>query len=134
MTEHHGACLCGKVTFEIKGDFEHFYLCHCSHCRKDTGSAHASNLFSQSAKLIWLSGEENIRTFTLSGTHHTKSFCTNCGSSLPQTQMNGRLLAVPAGSLDSNFSIQPDAHIFMSSKAEWDHTVDQLPQFEQGPT
>jgi len=134
MTEHHGACLCGKVTFEIKGDFEHFYLCHCSHCRKDTGSAHASNLFAQSAKLIWLSGEENIRTYTLPGTHHTKSFCKNCGSALPQIQMNGHLLVVPAGCLDSSLAIQPDAHIFMASKAEWDNTSDQRPKFEQGPT
>jgi hypothetical protein len=133
MMEHHGTCLCGKVTFEIKGDFEHFYLCHCSHCRKDTGSAHASNLFSQSAKLIWLSGEENIRTYTLPGTRHTKSFCINCGSALPQIQMNGHLLVVPAGCLDGSLAIQPDAHIFMASKAEWDNTSDQLPQFEQGP-
>ena len=48
--------------------------------------------------------------------------------------MNGRLLVVPAGCLDSSLAIQPDAHIFMNSKAEWDHTSDQLPQFEQGPT
>ena len=134
MTEHHGSCLCGKVSFEIKGDFEHFYLCHCSHCRKDTGSAHASNLFSQSAKLIWLSGEENIRTYTLPGTRHTKSFCQHCGSALPHTQMNGHLLVVPAGCLDSSLAIQAEAHIFMNSKAEWDQTSNSLPQFEQGPS
>lgn len=133
MTEHHGSCLCGNITFKIKGDFEHFYLCHCSHCRKDTGSAHASNLFSQTAKLLWLSGEENIRTYTLPGTHHTKSFCGHCGSALPQAQMNGRLLMVPAGSLDSHISITAEAHIFMASKSEWDDVSDRIPQFEQGP-
>jgi hypothetical protein len=30
-----GACLCGGITFEIDGAFEHFFLCHCSRCRKD---------------------------------------------------------------------------------------------------
>ncbi len=34
-------------------------------CRKDTGSAHAANLFSSSAKLNWLSGEDSIVKFTL---------------------------------------------------------------------
>ncbi|HCA10651.1 MAG TPA: aldehyde-activating protein, partial [Marinobacter adhaerens] len=33
MTFHSGSCLCGTVTFEIEGDFENFYLCHCQHCQ-----------------------------------------------------------------------------------------------------
>lgn len=49
--KYSGSCLCGEVTFEIEGDFEDFYLCHCERCRKDTGSAHAANLFSSTAKL-----------------------------------------------------------------------------------
>lgn len=49
--KHAGSCLCGEVHYEIEGAFERFYLCHCTHCRKDTGSAHAANLFSSSAKL-----------------------------------------------------------------------------------
>jgi hypothetical protein len=40
-----GSCLCGEIRFEIEGEFERFYLCHCEYCRKDTGSAHAANLF-----------------------------------------------------------------------------------------
>ena len=40
-----GSCLCGEIRFEIEGEFELFYLCHCEYCRKDTGSAHAANLF-----------------------------------------------------------------------------------------
>jgi hypothetical protein len=43
---HFGSCLCGAVRFEVEGEFQRFYLCHCGHCRKDTGSApHAANLF-----------------------------------------------------------------------------------------
>jgi hypothetical protein len=46
-------------------DFEKFYLCHCERCRKDTGSAHAANLFSSTAKLKWLSGQEKSKTFSM---------------------------------------------------------------------
>ena len=53
MTDHVGSCLCGTVRFKVEGEFDSFYLCHCQHCQKDTGSAHAANLFSSSAKLIW---------------------------------------------------------------------------------
>ena len=104
MTVHSGSCLCGTVTFEIEGDFENFYLCHCQHCQKDTGSAHAANLFSQSAKLTWLAGEDAVTSYTLPGTRHSKSFCKLCGSALPGTQVQG-LLVVPAGCLDTEVSI-----------------------------
>ncbi len=41
----HGACLCGAVKFTLSGVAESFHLCHCSRCRKATGTAHASNIF-----------------------------------------------------------------------------------------
>src|SRR5262245_57960147 len=96
-----GSCLCGEVRFEIEGAFERFFLCHCEYCRKDTGSAHAANLFSSSASLKWVSGQASVKAFTLPSTRHSRSFCGTCGSALPVTQMNGKLLVVPAGSLNS---------------------------------
>ena len=60
---HLGSCLCGDVRFEVAGDFEKFYLCHCSRCRKDTGSAHGANLFASAARLKWLSGSDKVTTF-----------------------------------------------------------------------
>ena len=128
-----GSCLCKKVRFEIEGEFESFFLCHCEFCRKDTGSAHASNLFSSTAKLKWLSGEENIKVFNLPSTRHTKSFCSTCGSALPNIQMEGQLLVVPAGSLDEKLFFKPTAHIFMSSKAAWDEGLEKIPSFEKFP-
>jgi hypothetical protein len=133
MAKHTGSCLCGSVRFEVDGDFEHFYLCHCEHCRKDTGSAHAANLFTATATLTWLAGQENVRQFNLPSTLHSKSFCTNCGSALPGLQMNGALLVVPAGSLNTNVPVRPDAHIFVSSRANWDHGLESIPCVEKSP-
>ncbi|WP_254771585.1 GFA family protein [Thalassovita gelatinovora] len=124
-----GSCLCGTVSFHINGEFESFFLCHCSRCRKDTGSVHAANLFSSKAKVQWLAGQESIKTFQLPGTQHAKSFCMICGSALPTVQMNGALLVVPAGSLDSQISIRPNAHICYTDRAEWAdglETVDKI--------
>jgi hypothetical protein len=126
-TQHSGSCLCGAVRFEVAGEFEQFYLCHCEYCRKDTGSAHAANLFSSSAALKWISGEDTVRQFDLPGTRHSKAFCPICGAALPRTQMNGKLLVVPAGSLNTEVRIRPDAHIFMASKAGWDEALEKVP-------
>lgn len=132
MTNYFGSCLCGNTKFEVQGKFDGFYLCHCQHCQKDTGSAHAANLFSQSAKLTWLAGSDSVTTFTLPGTRHKKSFCKFCGSALPSNNEIG-LLAIPAGCLDTEVSMSPTAHIFTSSKAVWDKCLDDVPEFEGLP-
>jgi hypothetical protein len=132
MTDYFGSCLCGTVSFEVKGDFDSFYLCHCQYCQKDTGSAHAANLFSQSAKLVWHSGAYAVSSFTLSGTRHHKSFCKLCGSALPNTQIQG-LLVVPAGCLDTEVSMAPTAHIFTSNKAGWGGQLGEVPTFAEQP-
>ena len=132
-SQHSGSCLCGAVRFAIEGDFEHFYLCHCQHCRKDTGSAHAANLFSSTATLQWLSGQDRITVFNLPNTRHRHCFCATCGTALPDMQMNGTLLKVPAGSLDSDVLIRPEAHIFSSSKANWDDALEKIPKVPKLP-
>ena len=128
-----GSCLCQEVSFEIEGEFDSFFLCHCKYCQKDTGSAHAAALFSTTAQLNWLSGESNIKVFDLPSTRHKKSFCSNCGSALPNLQMDGQLVVVPAGSLDVEVSIKPNAHIFVSSKANWDEQLADIPQVDKFP-
>jgi hypothetical protein len=131
--KHWGSCLCGEVRFEILGEFERFFLCHCGRCRKGTGSAHAANLFSSTAKVNWLSGQAKIKTFRLANTRHQRSFCSECGSAVPNVQMNGALLMVPAGSLDSVVEARPDAHICVASSASWDRHLEDVPRIAATP-
>ncbi len=131
--DYQGSCLCGAVRFTIKGEFENFYLCHCERCQKDTGSAHAANLFSSTAKLHWLSGEDKVQTFNYKQEGHIKSFCSICGSALPNLQMNGTLLAVPAGCLDTAIPLPPQGHIYYAHRANWDHDLEQVPKFDELP-
>jgi hypothetical protein len=129
-----GSCLCGEVSFEMDGDFNQFFLCHCKRCKKGTGTAHGANLFSTKAKLKWLSGEDKVTNFTLPTTRHVKAFCSICGSALPSVQMRGRLVVVPAGSLDCDISIKPDAHIYVSDNACWEQGIDKVQKYDQLPS
>ena len=128
-----GSCLCGKIKYELIGKFDSFFFCHCKSCRKDTGSAHASNLFSSTAKLNWLSGETEVKTFDFNNSGHIKSFCPNCGSALPNIQMDGKMIVVPAGSLDSDIDVEPTGHIYLSEKANWDEGLERFPHFDTLP-
>ncbi|MBY4678965.1 GFA family protein [Marinobacterium sp. CAU 1594] len=128
-----GSCLCGSVKFEIEGSFDSFFLCHCKHCQKDTGSLHAANLFSESAALTWLQGKEVVKTYQLPNTQHSKSFCRTCGSAVPTYADSLGLVVVPAGSLDSPVDLIPDAKIFVGSKASWATELSDIPSFAKLP-
>ena len=56
----HGSCLCGTVTFEVNPPFQKMAHCHCSRCRKGTGTGHATNLTVEPSQFQWLSGEGGI--------------------------------------------------------------------------
>jgi hypothetical protein len=130
---HFGSCLCGAVRFEVEGDFQRFYLCHCGHCRKDTGSAHAANLLASGATLRWVTGKDQVTCFTFPFTRHSKCFCSTCGSPLPSVELEGGWLVVPAGSLNSDITLEPDAHIFGSHRANWDNGLGEMPMTEGAP-
>ena len=127
-----GACLCRKVNYEIEGEFDLFLFCHCTYCQKDTGTVHGANLISHSAKLTWLSGEGYTKIYNLEGTRHTKCFCLNCGSALPY-MYEGKMLVLPAGSIEFEPPIAPTAHIFYQSRSKWEESLANVQKFDQFP-
>ena len=95
------SCLCGVVTYEISEPFLSFVHCHCSRCRKATGSAHATNLRVPAGQFTWTSGQEKSVRFDLpEAQSFATTFCSCCGSPLPHLTRSGRSVIVPAGSLD----------------------------------
>ncbi|GAC16212.1 GFA family protein [Aliiglaciecola lipolytica] len=134
MTEkHQGSCLCGSVKFELSGDFQSFFLCHCTRCQKDTGSAHAANLFARGSTLTWLQGESDVNTYNYPNSLHAKSFCQKCGSALPTRAESIDSIVVPAGSLDSSVPMTPTAKIFVGSCASWSMNLSNIPSYDKLP-
>ena len=131
--KYSGSCLCGNIQFEVHGSFDNLFLCHCKSCRKDTGSAHAANLFSSAATLKWLKGGNEVRSYNHQNSGHIKAFCPNCSSALPNIQMDGKLVVVPAGSLDTDIDILPSGHIYLKEKANWDHNLEHAPKYDELP-
>ena len=122
-----GGCLCGAVKYQVAGEAQRFYHCHCSRCRKATGAGHASNLFLQPAMLTWLSGEEHVRAFKVpEAKRFTNQFCEVCGGRLPRQSAGGNTVVLPAGSLDDEAPIRPQARIFTDSRAMWSCSGDEL--------
>jgi hypothetical protein len=129
-----GGCLCGAVKYEVVGEATRFFHCHCSRCRRATGTGHASNLFLQPATLSWRTGEEHVRTFKVpEAKRFTNQFCAICGGRLPRQPANTDTVILPAGSLDGEPPILPQARIFAGSRAAWSCSADEVPSYEALP-
>jgi len=130
-----GGCLCGAVRYEVAGEPKRFYFCHCSRCRKATGTGHASNLFLQPAALKWLVGEEHVASFKVpEAQRFVNTFCATCGGRLPRQAAGSDMVMVPAGSLDDDAPIRPQANIFADSRASWSCTNVELPSYPELPS
>ncbi len=129
-----GSCLCKAVSYQISPPLSVFQYCHCSRCRKFTGSAHAANIFVPPKQFTWLSGEQYIGRYEPEDTKYfATSFCRQCGSSLPWLAKQGKTYVVPAGTLDDDPTIRPQQNIFWGSRACWFEETHQLPKHEQLP-
>ncbi len=127
-----GSCLCGAVKYEVSGEARRFYHCHCSRCRKATGTGHASNLFLQPGTLKWISGDDQIRAFKVpEAQRFTNTFCGLCGSRVPRQMKGTDSVMIPAGSLDVEAPIAPQARIFGGSRARWSCADDSVPVYEE---
>lgn len=129
-----GSCLCGAVTFAVTPPFSAFRYCHCSRCRKASGSAHAANLVVPRAQFEWLGGEGSIRRFDLPDAARFSLWsCGACGGRVPHQIRTRDDMLVPAGLLDADPRMRPQHSIFWDSKASWYVEPQQLELFAGYP-
>ena len=128
-----GSCLCGSVRYTVRGEPQRAFHCHCSRCRKATGTGHASNLFVAGA-LTWNAGEELVRQFKVpEAQRFTNAFCSECGGRVPRSAAGSGMVMIPMGSLDDDPGIEPQARIFQGSRADWSCSGQVLPGFDAMP-
>ena len=129
MAMARGRCLCGAVAFVAELPFERFVHCHCSRCRKATGTAHASNAVVKPAAFRWLHGEDRVVRYDLPAARSfASSFCQRCGSPMPHPTRSGREVIIPAGAFDDELGVKPERHFFWASRASWYVPGNTLPQ------
>ncbi len=126
-----GSCFCQKVTFEVADEFTYALNCHCSNCRRTTGSAFKPFAGIERDKLRITAGAENA--LLVGDAHENDTHCAACGSPLYSVVRDGQYVHVNLGVLLDEPSIRPTAHIFVGSKAPWYSITDSLPQFDEYP-
>ena len=125
-----GGCLCGAVLYEITGPIRNIVYCHCSRCRKAQGSAFATNGIVETKDFRIISGESELTGYE-STPGQTKYFCRHCGSPIISKSVERiHEVRVRIGTIESDITERPVAHIFVSSKANWEDICGDIPAYD----
>ena len=133
MSLIHGQCSCGVVEFEFSTDTLLAYQCHCSICRKATGSAFSTTLITSESNFVWIRGKEKVSSYAKKSGYKTQ-FCSHCGSPVPNKFRGYPLFSVPVGSLDGLPDIKIVVQLHLSSRARWDKDYFEGQKFIEMPT
>lgn len=123
-----GKCLCGTVQYEVADAFTYALNCHCSNCRRATGSAFKPFAGIERPALTVTQGSDQLLFYGSKDNHD--AHCARCGSMLYSLVRDAAWVHVTLGTLVDPPSIRPSAHIFVGSKAPWFAITDDLPQYE----
>ena len=129
MTKRTGSCLCGARRYEIEGDLDGVWVCHCSLCRKATGSVGNAILIVPKARFRWLAGADHAETFVLRPTY-TVARCRTCGTPLPAEE-DANYIYVTAGTLNEPLGAGIKTHLFCASRADWDRDNRDVRYFDE---
>jgi len=128
-----GSCLCGGITFEIDRAIGPAEFCHCNRCRKVSGSTALLTIRVKTEDYRLLSGRELVRSYAAPVLYqpppYQSTFCSNCGSPVPEASPKGEYIEIPAGVFDDDPGIRPDKHIFIEFMPHWDVLSDDLPAY-----
>jgi hypothetical protein len=131
-----GGCLCGTVRFEIDGALGPITCCHCSRCRRASGSSFTAAASVEAESFRVVAGAEQVIEYE-SSPQNRRAFCSRCGSQLYGRHEEHPIIRVRAGGLDEDPGSRVAAHFMMDSRAPWlegNDAVEEFAEFRRSPT
>lgn len=118
-----GGCSCGTVRYTVRGEPTIVGVCHCTLCRKETGS------------VFMVYADWPLDAFTTTGavkTFEGRSFCPECGSRL--FSLNDDRVEIKIGTLDdAPTGLNPNEEIWVWRREKWLPAVHGVEQHEKDP-
>ena len=128
-----GSCLCRGVRYEVTKPFRRANHCHCSRCRKHSGSFGLSQGRVPKDGFRIVDGEELLTVYEPAPGAALKVFCSRCGSSLFGGHWpEGDEVSVRLGTIDGDPGIKPQYHSRVEGRPKWDAITDDLPRYDGG--
>lgn len=119
-----GKCNCEAVQFAILSEPKDIYMCHCSICRKATGTNGIGVLVVNNSDFQWQKGQDAVATWKKPNSDWQTWFCKSCGSKVPGDNDSERKF-IPVGLIKDDKGLSVTHHIWVDSKAHWDEIGDE---------
>lgn len=112
-----GGCLCGSLRYRLTGKPFAADYCHCSICRKQSGSVVVAWMDFKSEQVEWLSAKPS---YYQSSAHVERGFCSQCGSTLTFGDSRYKeFTTLTIASLDDANLVKPTYHIHTKDQVSW---------------
>jgi hypothetical protein len=120
-TRRIGHCACGSVRFRVDGPADRVGICHCTDCRRESGSA------------FTYFGVWPLERFASEGTvatHRGRSFCPTCGSRV--FAVSERAAEIKLGALeDAPAQLKPVYELWIKRREPWLAPVPGAEQYQE---
>jgi hypothetical protein len=114
-----GACLCGRVQFDVTLPTLFCAHCHCTMCQRNHGAAFVTWFGVPPSQLEIRKGREDLVRYD-SSEHGSRSFCRHCGSSLfCENDTHPDRIDVVLANLNGEIDRKPQLHAHFDSRARW---------------
>jgi hypothetical protein len=114
-----GGCHCGAVRYELTAAPYLAYVCHCTDCQRQTGSAYGMSMPAPRAAFRVTKGDPaSYRRTTPSGRIGVGRFCGACGTRV-FSESTPEIITLRPGTLDDASWVVPAAQIWTRSAHPW---------------
>ena len=134
------SCLCGAFQAQVQGDPRSAFLCHCSRCRRYSGSVATSKGMWPEIRILQSGGATNLLKYMDRKdpeSHFVRVSCRTCGGNCYSVAPDNSVYFVPLGALEPDKNgtsiIEPAVSIYCGSVDGHKIRAADLPQFKRTP-
>ena len=129
-----GRCTCGSVRYVCSYAPIAMLNCHCLDCQRSSGAPFASGFIVRVSDTAITGAPKTYSVRAGSGSHATRSFCSDCGSPLfTRGEAAPGVMSIRFSTLDNPSEFRPLLDIWTSTAQAWVCLSQDIPHYPQSP-
>lgn len=134
MKNYTAQCACKKISIKVQGEPNRVLACHCSYCKRATGTAFRSVAWFKNNNVISIEGKTKIFDSSERSKGIKFNFCPNCGTTIYWTFTHtDKFTAIALGCFEEQFLPKPSFEFYTSKRVHWLDQIKDIEQFEKWP-
>jgi len=120
MTIREARCACGALTARAEGDPVRLSVCHCTDCKRRTGSAFSWNVTYEGDRVTIGGAFDSYTRGSDDGFWVRHHFCGGCGVTIfYEIERRPNMVSIPAGAFADPAFPPPTVEVYEESRCPW---------------